>query len=275
MQHQNTKIPQHKYAINASMLGDDTALPWTNLGLWHTPHVTYPEACQNLAISLAEALALKSDDAVLDLGCGWGASLNLWQEQYAVRQISAVELQTECLSYLKTQDCLNTVNFYQGSFLNLKALSLNLKHDVILCIDALYHHSLPQFLNSISASAHEETRLGFHYLTITAQWEKLSFVQRKKYQYLLALADIQINALYSQTQLCQVLENAGWHHTDIKILTEPVFGGFSSYIQHREHENHAIYGIDGLKIKLTAKLCHQLFKAGIVDYVQVVSHRLP
>lgn len=270
--HLKAKMPSHKYAINAVMLGDTSSLPWTNLGLWQVG-IDYPQACQNLAITLANALVLNSNDYVLDLGCGWGASLNLWQQKYNVSHIDAVELQAECFQHLSRHKALKQINKYQGSFLNLKSLDLNSNYDAIMCIDALYHHALPHFLASIEPFTHGHTRLGFHYLVFTSRWASLSFLQKKKYRYLLGLADVKLDHIYSSHQLKCVLKQFSWQHTDIQILTEPVLGGFSSYITAREKESNHIHGLDGIKIKLTAKLCHLLFKEGILDYVQVVSYK--
>jgi cyclopropane fatty-acyl-phospholipid synthase-like methyltransferase len=62
---------------------------------------SYPEACQTLATHLADRLQLKSNDRVLDLGCGQGASLLLWQQHYHVQQLCAVELQAECVQRIQ------------------------------------------------------------------------------------------------------------------------------------------------------------------------------
>ena len=57
-----TKQPQHKYAINAAMLGDHNELAWSNLGYWNHAHDSYPQACRQLAIHLATAINLNSKD---------------------------------------------------------------------------------------------------------------------------------------------------------------------------------------------------------------------
>ncbi|EPY9710929.1 SAM-dependent methyltransferase, partial [Acinetobacter baumannii] len=45
----------HKYAIDASSLGDSEELAWTNLGFWKNTQ-TYREACRQLADHLAQAV---------------------------------------------------------------------------------------------------------------------------------------------------------------------------------------------------------------------------
>lgn len=71
----------HKYAIDASSLGDSEELAWTNLGFWKNTQ-TYREACRQLADHLAQAVNLNSKDHLLDLGCGQGASLLHWLQHY-------------------------------------------------------------------------------------------------------------------------------------------------------------------------------------------------
>ncbi|MFW1931658.1 SAM-dependent methyltransferase, partial [Acinetobacter baumannii] len=74
------KLPKHKYAIDAKMLGDNAECAWSNLGYWDEATSSYPQACQQLAERLAQAVQLNQHDRVLDLGCGQGASLKYWLE---------------------------------------------------------------------------------------------------------------------------------------------------------------------------------------------------
>lgn len=88
---------EHKYAIDAKQLGDSRTCAWTNLGLWHSYTYSYVQACEQLAIHLANQLQLCSTEHPLDLGCKHGASVFFWQKQYAVQHITAVELQASCI----------------------------------------------------------------------------------------------------------------------------------------------------------------------------------
>ena len=95
------KVIGHKYAIDAKRLGDDTLLAWSNLGYWQGQQHNYPLACQSLADQIAASVQLKSTDRVLDLGCGQGASLVFWMEHFQIQNLSAVELQTECVEKIQ------------------------------------------------------------------------------------------------------------------------------------------------------------------------------
>lgn len=59
---------------------------WLNLGYWETARI-YPEACQAMARTLAEAAQLGPEDIVVDCGFGFGDQDMFWAEQYGVRRI--------------------------------------------------------------------------------------------------------------------------------------------------------------------------------------------
>lgn len=60
------KLPKHKYAIDAKMLGDNAECAWTNLGYWDETTSSYPQACQQLAERLAQAVQLTPDEQLLN-----------------------------------------------------------------------------------------------------------------------------------------------------------------------------------------------------------------
>lgn len=160
------KLPKHKYAIDAKMLGDNAECAWTNLGYWDEATSSYPQACQQLAERLAQAVQLKQHDRILDLGCGQGASLKYWLEHYQIQDLEAVELQQQCVD--KIQKRLPQIKaIHCQSFLNLNALLLTQPFDVVLCIDAAYHSDLNLFLNSVVPILNSKGRLGFHTLMLS------------------------------------------------------------------------------------------------------------
>lgn len=109
------RLPQHKYAIDAAVLGDHAQLPWSNLGYWQAGQQDYAAACRMLADHLAQTVNLNSKDKLLDLGCGQGASLLHWQQHYQVQYLAGVELQAACVANI--QQYLPELNaIYQASF---------------------------------------------------------------------------------------------------------------------------------------------------------------
>lgn len=260
-------LPTHKYAINSRILGDDAELAWSNLGYWEDAKSSYPEACQKLALHLAQSIQLTSYDHLLDLGCGQGASLIFWLEQFQIQNLSAVELQPRCVE--KIQKNLNSkVKITQDSFLNLKNIYPQHRLDAVLCIDAAYHSDLNSLLFSVFDVLNSKGRFAFHYLMLSDAFLNLNSLQQLKYQSLLKAADVNLKHLNSKQDLHVQLENAGFEVLDITDLSTPVLQGFARYIQQQklgaEHFN-----LDQFKIQMTAKLCEKLYSDGLIRYVQI------
>ncbi|ENX38318.1 SAM-dependent methyltransferase [Acinetobacter sp. NIPH 2100] len=256
----------HKYAIDAKRLGDDALLAWSNLGFWQGQHDNYPQACRSLADQIARSIQLKSTDRVLDLGCGQGASLLHWLTHYQIQQLSAVELQADCVKRIQKQ--LPQVQIHCESFLNLKALQFLNSFDVVLCIDAAYHSHLNSFLDSASTVLNSKGRIAFHTLMWSENWQNCTYLQKQKYHYLLKSADVNWQHLMDQQQLVQILAQHDFTDIEIQDFSEPVLNGFAEYIETRKIEKTA-FDLAQLKINMTAKLCRKLYQDGLVRYIQI------
>lgn len=258
----------HKYAIDASNLGDDGELAWTNLGFWKNTQ-NYREACRQLADHLAQAVNLNSKDHLLDLGCGQGASLLHWLQNYRPKSVSAVELQVDCVH--KIQKLIPEISqIYTGSFLNLKQFEFKKCFDVVLCIDAAYHSHLNSFLDSITPVLNSNARLGFHYLMRADSCQNMTVLQEQKHRYLLKAADVVWDAVPNERMLRNTLEQKGFDGIQIEDLSEQVLLGFSQYIQNQQERNQS-RGLANFKIQMTAKLCRQLYQNGYVRYIQITA----
>ncbi|GAA5586750.1 hypothetical protein Acal01_01911 [Acinetobacter calcoaceticus] len=263
-----SKLIPHKYAIDASSLGDDGELAWTNLGFWKNTQ-NYREACCQLADHLARAVNLNSKDHLLDLGCGQGASLMHWLQHYQPKSLSAVELQSKCVN--KIQKLIPEINqIFFGSFLNLKQFEFKQRFDVVLCIDAAYHSNLNSFLDSVTPVLNSKDRLGFHYLMKADSCQNMTVLQEQKYRYLLKAADVVWDNVPNEKTLRNALEQKGFVDIQIEDLSEPVLLGFSQYIQNQQEQNQS-RGLANFKIQMTAKLCQQLYQAGYVRYIQITA----
>lgn len=263
-----SKLIPHKYAIDASSLGDDGELAWTNLGFWKNTQ-NYREACCQLADHLAQAVYLNSKDHLLDLGCGQGASLMHWLQCYQPKSLSAVDLQAQCVN--KIQKLIPEINqIYSGSFLNLKQFEFKQSFDVVLCIDAAYHSSLNSFFNSVTPVLNSNARLGFHYLMKADSCQNMTVLQEQKYRYLLKAADVVWDNVPNEKTLRNALEQQGFVDIQIEDLSEQVLLGFSQYIQNQQEQNQS-RGLANFKIQMTAKLCQQLYQAGYVRYIQITA----
>lgn len=258
-------LQQKKYAINAKMLGDDAPLAWTNLGYWQQTK-SYPIACRQMADHLAQAVDLHASDHVLDVGCGRGASLLHWQQQYQIQQLSAVEWQETCVQHIQQHQA--HIDIQQGSFLELKPIFPHTFFNVVLCIDAAYHHSLQYFLASVKAVLHTHGRIAFHYLILSEQWYTLSEREKKRYGYVLKAADVDLQHLFTWQDTIVQLQQAGFVQIQIEDLSTAVFNGFAQYIQQSAYK---IRSLDAFKIQMTAKLCQKLYQDGLIRYVQIVA----
>ncbi|WP_202743132.1 SAM-dependent methyltransferase [Acinetobacter calcoaceticus] len=263
-----SRLIPHKYAIDASNLGDDGELAWTNLGFWKNTQ-NYREACCQLADHLAQAVNLNSKDHLLDLGCGQGASLLHWLQYYQPKSLSAVELQSKCVN--KIQKLIPEINqIYSGSFLNLKQFEFKQFFDVVLCIDAAYHSHLNSFLDSVVSVLNSKGRLGFHYLMRADSCQNMTVLQEQKYRYLLKAADVVWDNVPNEKTLRNALEQQGFANIQIEDLSEQVLLGFSQYIQNQQERNQS-RGLANFKIQMTAKLCRQLYQNGYVRYIQITA----
>ena len=262
-------LPQHKYAINAQMLGDRAALAWSNLGYWSDSHTNYVQAAEALADHLAQAIQLSPHDHLLDLGCGQGASLKYWMDHYHPARIEAVELQSACIELI--QQHLPNLYIHHHSFLNLAQLPSTQPFSVIVCIDAAYHCNLNELLLSMSSVLAENGRVGFHILMLTEKWQKLRTLQRLRYQAILKSADVQVQDLLCRQGIEKSLKNQNFQKIQIENLSRPVLAGFAYYIDQRQLKR---LNLDAFKIKMTAKLCQTLFDDDLVRYVQVTAKKL-
>jgi 2-polyprenyl-3-methyl-5-hydroxy-6-metoxy-1,4-benzoquinol methylase len=269
------KTPKHKYAINTKMLGETTSMAWSNLGYWKNNQTSYSEACRLLADHLAQSVNLNADDALLDLGCGQGASLIHWHKEYLLKTIEAVDVQKECVDLIRRLNPkINAIHC--ASFINLKDIHFQNKFDVILCIDAAYHSNLNSFIDSTKSVLNSKGRLGFHYLILNEKFKKLNSLQKLKYRYLLKCADVNLDDLMYENEMRNTLASYGFNRINITNLSEKVFKGFSNYISIRNLQNkqnkleNPNERLDAFKIKMTAKLCEKLYRDGLVDYVEVI-----
>lgn len=78
----------------AALNADPRDTMWTNLGYWPGA-ATYAEAAAALALRVGQAAQLHAGDVVVDYACGYGDSLRLWVERFAVARVIGVEPDAE------------------------------------------------------------------------------------------------------------------------------------------------------------------------------------
>lgn len=262
-------FPTHKYVIDAKQLGDTATLPWSNLGDW-TATASYPVACRQLALQLAQAVHVSKQDRLLDLGCGQGASLKLWLDEFQLEHVAAMEMQAAHVEHIQ-KNLDSNYSIYADSFLNAKDYFPIRSLDVIVCIDAAYHCHLNSFLQAVQPLLNSKGRLGFHGLMLSEKWHSLNALQRQKYAWLLKAADVKLEHLMLEPKLQQSLLDFDFQHIQIEDYSERVLAGFAHYYQLLKSHGVKPQGLDGFKIQMTAKLCQKLYADGLVRYVQVTA----
>ena len=158
---------------------------------------------------------------------------------------------------------------HQQSFLNLKQIQFQTGFDVVLCIDAAYHSNLNLFLDSAGSVLNSKGRLGFHYLMWSEKWLDLNSFQKKKYQWLLKAADVNLNHLMTELVLKQTLQSYEFAEIEIRDLSKGVLQGFANYFHTLQQLSSQTTDLDVFKIRMTAKLCRKLYAEGVVKYVQI------
>lgn len=284
-QRQKTAITAFMYAINPSILGDDQALAWTNLGLWSQTKTDYPYAAAQLAKHMGDALQIKSTDHLLDIGCGHGASLVFWHQQYAVQHIAALELQPKCCKKIAAQQLPYLKKIIQQSIFfdqNNDEIHSELEtYDVIISLDLAYHFALSDYLTAIKKWQTSNCRIGFHTLIKTEQFATLSSRQQKRLARLLRCAKVNLDHLLTESQLKKLLDQQHFTQIQCEDLSKDVLQGFAQYIESEEFKKikrsqtqnslNLRHKLNVFKIQMTAKLCQILYATQGIAYVQVTA----
>ena len=266
------------FAIDSTLLGDPNNLAWSNLGFWQV-HTTkrsndYINACQHLAYIVGDAAQLSSTDKLLDLGCGQGASLQYWCEAFAVKHITAFELQTACIEKIKQAALPQLDAIYQASFSQLPLPAAQLKNtfDAVVCVDAAYHASLSDFLAVNQAALKPDGRMAFTTLIRPTHFVQTGRVGQLVKHCFLKLVCIPQQPSNTEIKVRELLGSFNFTDIQIEHLDNGVLNGFAQYIKqqppHLSTDNAAAW----LKITLTAKLCAFLYQHKLVHY-SVVSAR--
>lgn len=259
------------YKIHPLLLDQQNIVNWTNLGLWQDESNDYVQAAQQFAQHMGESLKLNTSDRVLDVGCGYGASLLLWHTHFKLKDCDALELQPMCCQYIHEHHP-QTQNIFQQSIFDPKPENFAEVYDVILSIDATYHYSIEAYLQAVEVWLSSKGRIGFHCLMQSkvsmdhtdAQWQKLM----KKLRW----AKVSDQHLMNEDELYELLLQHGYHDIKIRDFTQEVLAGFSNFILERRHwQLKEKMNLGFLKIWLTAQLCRSLAQSGMIKYVEVTA----
>lgn len=282
------------------MLAEDTS-GWRNLGLWgHDTHRqqsvlcglapdllvpdllvpdlvdrsfveghTYAQAAEALAARVGETAQLTEHTHLLELACGQGASLWLWQRKFNVTQISAIEIQKASVQLLRQRSSAAwTIAHGRFDTLPLPASIEPGSYDAVVCVDAAYHAcSLSAFLQVARTAMVEGGRLSFTTLAVNPAYGELP----KLLSLLLTKADIPNASLQTPHEIEDSMINAGFNGVKIELLDDKVFAGFAQHIRDRAGQLTWRQKMSPawFKIKATALLCSSLVETPRLHYVLI------
>lgn len=273
------------FAIAHTLLDADMPWPaWTNLGCWQQPDgsplTDYAEAAAQLATRVGVAAITAPGQCVVDLGCGHGASLLLWQRQFAAAQIIGIELQQSCVDgWQQHEQPVAGISLQQGRFDQLPlpesiaALLPATGADAVVCVDAAYHaDSLGAFAAVAQRLLRPQGRLAF---TTVLRPASTSLAQQLKQRLMTRLSGIPSASFISADELQRTLTRLGFDGIRIEYLDSEVLQGFAAFVARRATELPTAQrrSLAWLKIAATGVLCQHWFRRQEVRYVLVSAAR--
>ena len=249
--------------INHSLLGDARAQAWSNLGLWQTGQTDYRTAAQALALQLAEQMRLQAASSLLDVACGYGASLNVWHEM-GIRNITGLEPQTACVQAWQND---RRFQCWHDSMQSLNLLSQGQPFEAIIAIDAAYQWDVQLWLEQAHAALRPNGRLGFHFLLLADDFAQRPVWQRLCSRVLLRMVGVKTCLTAKQLQAAlKTQTHPAWSEVGITDLSDEVLAGFGRYALRLPTYP---LDFDHLKIQATGHLCRYLHRQKSVRYVSI------
>lgn len=277
-------MQQQAFEIAGQLLAGQGDWRWNNLGDWQTA-TSYEQACRDLAKRHAAMAGLSAQDQLLELACGYGASLDLWRDQFQVTHIGALEYRQRCVDVIQqasantNQATTGKIEVRQGRFDQpLPAALAQQSFDTVLCIDAAYHAaSLAAFLSTAYNALRPNGVLCFSTLLWTDAAAKKSDLQVKICRKLLQLANIPAASVLNPAEISSLFDQSGWTRVQIQPIEQHVFLGFAGWVdqQHAHLSMRQRYSMAWQKIRATARLCAWLNKNNLLHYVMIRAVKSP
>jgi len=253
---------------------------WGNFGYWSKAS-TYPEACEALAIEVADAAGLDAQSHLLDCGFGCGDQLLTWINRYAVASIVGVNLsvsQTEIAKHkIKQRSASYTrVVLHQGDVLTCFAnRSFTEACDPIshiIALDCAYHFvNRAMFFQKAYSLLAAEGKIALTDITFCEPPKTL--IARLRFKLaacLIKLAKIPPENMLTLDQYKLQLARAGFKAIDTRDITEPVFAGFCQWLPEYKRHGVAPDKLNWTKYNVTRCFLSWATRHGIIEY-QLIS----
>ena len=239
---------------------------WGNLGLW-TQATNYPEACEALALRLADRVQLQPGHSVLDIGFGYGDQLLLWKQRYAVGRITGIETDAAGIAQARRKLAAFTdVTLRLGDD---QAWPAPKAVDRVLALDCAYHFApRSRFFSRAYLALQGGGRLGLTDIVL-ADGESPS-----RHARLAHACGIPAENLLTQQAYAKALTDLGFENVSFERLDEEVLSGFSRFAMRLlRHRRLRALGPGGLKILTTAIAAAWLHRGKRVHYVLISAER--
>ena len=253
----------------------DRLEPWYNLGAW-SPGDSYQQAARALAVAVGQAAGINSADHLLDLACGYGASLSLWRELGQVASIAALESNARGRAYIESLRLPHVKVLPQHSFEDFARTPPEHIYDAVLCVDAAYHFSSARDLARTAARVlRSEGRLAFTTLLLHPFWHQTPLWRRWLCRALCRGALMPRASIVDAVSWQRILGEEGFVDITTDDYTQTVCGGFAAYIAQRRKglTPRQRWSLAWIKIDLTSRWAAFLSRTGQLRYALIVAHR--
>lgn len=257
------------------LMEDDAEIPWCNLGFWKAG-VSYRDAARDLARLVGAAAALGPGQRILDIACGYGASLRLWKQESGVDHVDAIEASPRCRRFIAERAVENVRVLPYASIEAYWQADEPSCYDAIVCVDAAYHFTgSAHFLKGAKAALVPGGRLAFTTLLLGNGWSSLSLMKRLGIRLLANLAAIPRASLISESAWRSEFESLAYEPSEFRRLDREVLLGFAEFVERRQIALGPLCFLSPswLKIWVTGLWARALCKGQELSYVLIVTKR--
>lgn len=237
---------------------------WANFGYW--PHAqSYPQAARALACLLADSCDLQAGHRLLDMGFGMGEQLQLWQQQYGVRDgVGLNPSASQCAVAHEILPQSSSLQRHCAGVEDLPRLLPGQSFDRMLALDCAYHFPRREsLLRLLRQHIDAHGRLAWTDVYLPAGTS--STHQRLLRAALCHISRIPVSNLQSLVSIQAGLQRAGWQLEQQRDITEQVWPPFARWWS-RYRRQHTVPPRARLKFDLSAAVVARAAKNGLLRY---------
>ncbi len=247
----------------------DTA--WGNFGYWNEAE-TFPEACEELARIVADAIELGPDDHLLDLGFGMGEQLRLWHTAYGLNRLTGLNPARSQVDFAQSRLPADGFVLHSRGAEELVDVNIDPPVNKALALDCAYH--FPQRAQ-VFAEVAQRLPVGglFAWTDLYLPPRAPSLARRAKLAAICTSAKIPRENLIELDAYSRMLQSAGLELVEQEDLSDAVLAPFAlwwrcSDVQHRLSRRHR------LKYDLTAQVVESAAMDDLFRYGLFVARRV-